>query len=363
MPSVTSGDGPVAVTGASGYIGAHVVVQLLKRGYDVRGCVTDTSNTDKTAFLLRLNDDHPGNLTLHQANLLEDRSYDAIIADCSAVLHVGTPMPYGGAYNFQEVYDGMIQGINNIVGSIKKAGTVKRLVYTSSFAAVYHPAPPGYRYTEDDWGSDNRENDADWNTENLNDKGDLGYTLGKIEGEHLVNRLAEEDGGFDAVSCCPIAVIGPLLSVVHECVGSFQWALGRTLAGKNNPRGWEALWNIVDVRDVAEAQVLMIESNTPENGSRYLLCAADESGEITARQLQQHLQALFPHIDVAGPPPEYDAMIEKHGKPRDVPRARCDKARSELGLQTHAVEDTLRATGESLIDLGLVEPALKQSSA
>jgi nucleoside-diphosphate-sugar epimerase len=359
MPAVNSGDGPVVVTGASGYIGAHVVNQLLKHGYDVRGCVTDRSNSDKTDFLLELNDEHPGNLTLHQANLLKNGSYDTIIADCSSVLHVGTPMPYGGAYTFQEVYDGIIQGINNIVGSIKKAGTVKRLVYTSSFAAVFHPASPGYRFTEDDWGSDNREDNADWNTENLNDKGDLGYTLGKIEGEHLINRLAEEDGRFDAVSCCPIAVVGPLLSVVHECVGSFQWAVGRALEGRNIPRGWQALWNITDVRDVAEAQVLMMESKKPKNGSRYLLCAKDESGEITAKQLQEHLQALFPHIKVGAPPPEYDVMIEKHGKPNDVPRARCDKARNELGLQTHTVEETLRDTGDTLVDLELIEPALK----
>ena len=96
MPSVTATDGPVAVTGASGYIGAHTVIALLKRGYDVHACVTDLSNPDKTEFLLALNDEHPGSVTLHEANLLEEGSYDAPFADCSAVLHVGTPMGYGG---------------------------------------------------------------------------------------------------------------------------------------------------------------------------------------------------------------------------------------------------------------------------
>jgi nucleoside-diphosphate-sugar epimerase len=359
MPSVTSSDGPVAVTGASGFIGAHTVIQLMKRGYDVRGCVTDTSNPDKTGFLLKLNDEHPGNVTLHQANLLEDGSYDEIFAGCSAVLHVGTPMGYGGANRPQQVYDGMIGGINNVVGSIKRSGSVKRLVYTSSFAAIGHPAPPGYRYTEADWASDNRENDANWNTKDLNDKGEVGYAYGKVEGEHLVNRLAAEDGSFDAISVCPIVVLGPLLSVVHECVGSWQYALGRTLTGKNNPRGWQALWNIVDVRDVAEAHVLIAESATCKNGDRFQLSATDESGEITVKQLQEHLQKQLPHIAVGGPPPEYDAMIEKYGKPYDAPRAHCDKARAELGLKTHPVEDTIRTTAETFIELGLVEPALK----
>ena len=69
----------------------------------------------------------------------------------------------------------------------------------------------------------------------------------------------------------------------------------------------------MDVRDVAEAQVLMIESDAPKNGSRYQLGATDESGEITVKQLQKNLQSLFPHINVGGPSPEYDAMIEKYG--------------------------------------------------
>ena len=259
----------------------------------------------------------------------------------------------------QEVYDGAISGIQNIVGSIKKVGSVRRLIYTSSFAAIHHPSLPGYQFTEADWASDHRDSDPDWSTDDLNAKGDVGYSMAKVACEHVVNQLAEEDGRFDAISVCPIVVLGPLLSPVHECVGSWQWHLGRTLAGNTNQRGWQALWNIVDVRDVGESQALMIESDVCKNGSRYQLAATDESGEITAKQLQEHLLALFPHIDVGPPPPEYDAMIERYGKPYDAPRAHCDKAREELGLKTHAVEDTLRTTGETMIALGLVEPRLK----
>ncbi|MBP19941.1 MAG: hypothetical protein CMQ21_13745 [Gammaproteobacteria bacterium] len=359
MPSVTSSDGPVAVTGASGYVGAHVVTALMKRGYEIRACITDTSNPDKTGFLAALNEVHPGNLSLHQANLLDEGSYDSAFTDCSAVLHVGTAMGYGGANNPQQVYDGAVNGTNNVLNSIKRAGTVRRLVYTSSFAAIGHPAPPGHVYTEKDWASDNRENDPDWTTDNLLDKGETGYAMAKVECEHLVNRVAEEDGSFDAISVCPIVVLGPLLSPIHELVFSWQWAMGRMLAGKPCNRGWQALWNCVDVRDVGESQALMIESDACRNGSRYQLSATDESGELTVKQLQEHLQSLFPHIDVGGPPEEYNAMIEKHGRPYDAPRAHCDKVREDLGLETHSIEDTLRATGETMIEFGLITPKLK----
>ncbi len=359
MPAVTSSSGPVAVTGASGYIGAHTIISLLQRGYDVRACVTDLSNPNKTGFLKRLNGQYDGSITLHQANLLEAGSYDDIFAECSAVLHVGQPMGYAGNNSPQEVYDGSVGGITNITGSINKVGTIKRLVYTSSFAAIAHPAAPGHKFTEGDWASDNREGDIQWNTDNLVNKGEVGYAMGKVKCEHHINRSAEENGGYEAISVNPCVVLGPLLSPIHELKGSWQFFLGRMLAGKPCQRGWQALWNIVDVRDVGEAQARIIESDVPTNGTRYMLCATDDSGEITAQQLNDHLQELFPHIEVGGVLPEYEEMIQKHGKPYDAPRAHCDKVRRELGLKTHSVMDTLKATGETMIDLKLVEPNLR----
>ena len=360
MPPVTSLDGPVAVTGASGYVGSNVVIALMKRGYTVRACVTNPSNPDKTEHLLALNaGQHPGRLELHAANLLEAGSYDDPFADCSAVLHVGTAMGYGGANSSRQIYDGAVDGTRNVLASVKKAGTVRRLIYTSSFAAIGHPAPAGYVYTEKDWASDNRENDPSWGPHAIDEPGEVAYAMAKVETEHLVNRAAEEDGRFDAVSVCPLVVLGPLLSRAHELVFSWQWFLGRMLRGKPCKRGWQALWNIVDVRDVGESQALMIESDVCRNGSRYQLSATDESGELDVFQLQAHLQRLFPHVDVGGAPDEIKPIIEKHGKVWDGPRAHCDRARQELGLKTHAIEDTLRETGQTLIDLGLVEPALK----
>ncbi|MEM7015763.1 MAG: GDP-mannose 4,6-dehydratase, partial [Pseudomonadota bacterium] len=89
MPAVTSADGPVAVTGASGYIGSHTVIALLKRGYTVHACVTDQNNPDKVDHLLALNNgDYPGQVKLFAANLFENGSYDEPFSGCSAVLHV-----------------------------------------------------------------------------------------------------------------------------------------------------------------------------------------------------------------------------------------------------------------------------------
>ncbi len=360
MPAVTSSDGPVAVTGASGYVGSHVVIALIMRGYTVHACVTDPNNPDKTEHLLALNGGaYPGRLELFTANLLEAGSYDTPFTDCSAVLHAGTPMAYGGVNNPRQIYDGAVNGTKNVLNSVKKVGTVKRFIYTSSFAAIYHPMSSGYVYTEKDWASDNRENDPNWNPNRIEEDGEMAYAMAKFETERMAYHFAEKDGSFDVISVCPITVLGPLLSRVHERVGSWQWVLGRMLAGKNCLRAWNSLWNIVDVRDIGKSQALMIESDVCKNRWRYQLSATDESGELDVLQLQAHLQKLFPQIDVGGPPDEFNAIIEKYGKVYQAPLAHCDRVREELGLETYAIKDTLYETGRTMIDLGLVKPALK----
>ena len=360
MPAVKSSDGPVAVTGASGYVGSHVVIALMKRGYTVRACVTDPNNPDKTEHLLALNEgNYSGHLELFTANLLKEGSYDTPFTDCCAVLHAGTPMAYGGDNNPRQVYEGAVNGTKNVLNSVKKVGKVKRFIYTSSFAAIHHPMSSGYIYTEKDLASDNRENDPNWDPNRINEDGEMAYAMAKLETEQMAYKFAEKDGRFDVISVCPISVLGPLLSRVHERVGSWQWWLGRMLAGKTCQRAWKSLWNIVDVRDVGESQALMIESDICKNGWRFQLSATDKSGELDVLQLQAHLQNLFPQIDVGGAPDGINTIIEKYGKVFQAPLAHCNRAREELGLETHAVMDTLQETGQTMIDLGLVKPALK----
>ena len=106
-------------------------------------------------------------------------------------------------------------------------------------------------------------------------------------------------------------------------------------------------WNIVDVRDIAETQRLAAASDVAANGSRYLMSATDESGEPPALEVMESLAELFPNHNICGGyrPEPTDRRL----------RGRCThKAIEELGLVTHSVVDTLRDTGNSLIELGIV---------
>ena len=199
-----------------------------------------------------------GEVKIFEADLTVAGSYEEAFAGCSCVIHVGTPMGYGGANNPEEIFDGAVDGTLNLIDTIKKGGSVKRLVYTSSFAAVGHPAPAGYVYTEDDWASDGREGDPLWNFdengelqrpkpenwEAISKVGDLSYSMAKVITDKMCAKIAAEDGSFDAIAVNPCVVLGPCMTTAHELVGSWQWVMGRMLAGKPCLRGQGNLWNV-----------------------------------------------------------------------------------------------------------------------
>ena len=171
MAGISKNEGPVAVTGASGYIGSRVVEDLMKEGYEVHACVRDKSNGMKVDHLLNLNSEElEGSVKLFESDLLEKASYDKAFEQCVGVIHCGAALGFNRETP-QEVYDGCFTQNEHVIESVKKAQTVKRFVFTSSFAAVGHPRPEGYVFTEKDWCGDNVEGyRGAWTEENISSK-------------------------------------------------------------------------------------------------------------------------------------------------------------------------------------------------
>ena len=355
MPSIHKDDGPVAVTGSSGYIGSWIVQDLVEQGYQVRACVRDMNQPQKVDHLLSMNSaDLPGSVELVEGDLFNKGSYDNAFADCSAVIHAGATVGYNKETP-QEVYDGCFTEVDHVLESAKKSGNLKRFVFTSSFAAVGHPRPEGYIFTEKDWCGDNPEGyRGRWTEEMIPKNRDIAYAMAKANTERFIYKAAEEDGRFEAMAILPLHVIGPLMCENHDQGWSWQNCMKFMAMGKQykKSKGGRMLWNNVDVRDTARAHRLCAETQIGSNGSRYILSAADRTGELFTWELQSMMRKLFPSISEIGG----EEMDGNHPAEHtyDSPRSYCSLAVEELGLEPFSIEDTVKATIDSYIRLGML---------
>jgi nucleoside-diphosphate-sugar epimerase len=138
----------VVVTGASGYLGGHLVVELLKRNYTVIGCVRNVNAERKTRFLKALPEYASGKLKLVSADMTEPGAYDTVFQGPSTVFHpaevfmsddekAAATQAIGSPTSLLEVLHAKsLNAVKNVVGSINKSSTVTRLVYTSSGASM-----------------------------------------------------------------------------------------------------------------------------------------------------------------------------------------------------------------------------------
>ena len=353
--AISPADGPVAVTGASGYIGSWIVRDCVEQGYRVRACVRDLGRPEKVDHLSALNEAGlRGGVELVAGDLFEAGSYDAAFAGCSAVIHAGAAVGYNRETP-QQVYDGCFTEVAHVLASARKSGALKRFVFTSSFAAVGHPRPEGYVFTEKDWCGDNIEAyRGRWTEDRIPENRDLAYAMAKANAERMLYREAEEDGTFDAMSILPLHVIGPLMCANHDQGWSWQNCIRYMMAGKpyKKSRGGRMLWNNVDVRDTARAHRLCAESTVAKNGSRYILSAEDRNGELFTWQMQARLRELFPGLPAVGGEEMEGNEPAEHTY--DSPRSYCLLAKQELGLEPYPIDETLRATGDSYFALGLL---------
>lgn len=273
------------------------------------------------------------------------------------MIHAGAALGHNNETP-QQVYDGYFSEVNHVLDSVEKAGTVQRFVFTSSFAAIFDPREEGYIYSEKDWFSEG--NPDGWNgqckEENIPKIRDIAYAYAKARAEKLAYDRAANHGGYEAMAINPLHVIGPLMCKNHNQTWSWQGRILKMMQNKH-PK-FMMLWNNVDVRDTARAHRLCIESKVAKNGSRYMLSAANRSGELFHWQLAEKLKDLYPMFpEVSGEP------MEALGKPKkrtfERPRAYCLLAMQELGLKPYSIEETLRDTVDSHLRLGLLSPPSK----
>jgi dihydroflavonol-4-reductase len=272
----------VAVTGASGYIGSHICHALLQKGFKVRAVVRNKDDENKVAHLKAMAVGLPeGALTFYNGDLSKAGSYDDAFEGASGVVHSAAVVEIYDIKDAQkQIVDPSIEGTKNVLSSLDKSSTIKRLVHTSSIAAIQSvDQADGTEFTE-----------TDWNTWSTIDNGDA-YGYAKTQAERLVHdHVKQRPYGYAVVN--PAVALGPCLTKAHT---KASVVIIRQLLYGNEQGNWFGTY--VDVRDVALAHVEALVR--PEaQGQRFI--AANPKASRWVVELEEPTQRLFPDYKVEG---------------------------------------------------------------
>jgi nucleoside-diphosphate-sugar epimerase len=336
----------VLVTGGTGFVGIHCILQLLQKGYAVKTTVRNLNKKEEVYAMLR----EGGitsfeQLTFIQADLTKDDGWDEAVRDCIYVLHVASPISLSAPKDENEMIRPAVEGTLRVLKAARDGG-VQRVVMTSNFGAVgYSHTDTSKIITEESW-TDPEE------------KGLSAYNKSKVMAEQVAwNFIKTEGGALELSVINPVGIFGPSLGPALS--GGF------TLLKKLLDGSMKAVPNIpltiVDVRDVADLHIRAMEQQVAK-GQRFLAIAGgvmtlpeiavllkaglgDAGKLISTKKLADWKVRLAAHFD-----PVAKNIAPMLGRYRE---ASNQKAKDMLGWHPRSNEDAIMATAESLLRFNL----------
>ncbi|KAK4492376.1 hypothetical protein RD792_003181 [Penstemon davidsonii] len=317
----------VAVTGASGYIASWLVKFLLQRGYTVKASVREINDPKKTQHLLAL-DGAKERLQLIKANLLEEGSFDAVVDGCDGVFHTASPFYHTVTDPQAELIDPALKGTLNVLASCAKSPSVKKVVLTSSVAAVAYNGKPRTPdvVVDETW----------WSDPEFCKQTQMWYVLSKTLAEDAAWKFVKEKD-IDMVAINPAMVIGPLL---QPTLNTSSAAILNLIKGAetypNATFGW------VNVKDVALAHILAFEN--PSANGRY--CMVESVAHYS--DVVNILRELYPTLRLPEKCADDKPFMPKY-------QVSKEKAKS-LGVEFISLKEGIKETVESLKEKNFFNP-------
>ncbi len=337
----------VLVTGGSGFIGGHCILQALAAGHSVRATLRNPARADEVRSQIeRAGASGLDRLSFAAADLERDAGWPEAVAGCDFVLHVASPFPLAAPKHEDDLIRPARDGALRVLRAARAAG-VKRVVLTSSFAAV------GYGHKEQAAPFD----ETSWT--DLEGEGLTAYVKSKTIAERAAWDFVGKEGGPELAVVNPVGVFGPVLGPdTSTSIVIVQRILGGSMPGLPH-----MTFGVVDVRDVADLH-LRAMTDPSAKGQRFLAVAGafltlkeiaqilktrlgDAARRASTRELPDWLVRLASLADSS-----VRQVVPELGKTKN---ATSEKARRLLGWSPRSREDALVATAESLIKLGLVK--------
>lgn len=337
---------PILVTGASSFVGIHVIVQLLEQGYTVRGTIRSLSKEAEVREAVAKFVQADDRLEFKAADLENASGWDEAMHDIEYVLHVASPFPLFEPENEDDLIIPAVQGTLRVLHAAHKAG-VKRVVQVSSVAAI----AAGYkdkfrRFTEEDWSIIENEIGAYAKSKTLAERAAWEFING-----------AENTKRMEMVAINPPLILGPVpnknfrtsVEVIRTYMLGQVPGVGRIKMG------------LVDVRDVASAIILAM--TTPEAAGQRFLCSG---GTLWLKEIAGILHTEFAGRGYRIPTFEFPSWMVRFLGLFDKKIARVvsdldrdfeqsnEKAKRILEWSPRPLKEAIISMADSLIEHGFV---------
>ncbi len=346
----------VLVTGATGYVAGRLVERLLREGHTVHAAVRDPGDAEKLRYLDALAAEEPGStpsIRYFRANLLETGSYAEAMAGCELVFHTASPFTLDVEDPVKELIEPAKLGTRNVLEQASRTPSVKRVVLTSSCAAIYGDnadlqATPDGVFTEEVWNTSSSVEHQP-------------YSYSKTLAEREAWEIAGAQDRWDLVVINPSLVLGPGINP-HGTSESFQIMkqFGDGTLKTGVPR---CGFGVVDVRDVAEAHYRA--GYTPEAKGRYVVSGYDSDLADLAEILRPRFGDRYPIptrilpkwlVWLIGPWINKGTTRKWISRNMGLPwRGDHGKSVRELGLSYRPLEETVVEFFQQMVDAGTFE--------
>jgi len=329
----------VLVTGGSGFIATHCLLQLHQAGYGLRATLRDKGRGSAIDSVLAHAHGSPVPVEWFEADLESDAGWHEATSGSAFVLHVASPIPRSVPKHDEELIRPARDGALRVLRAAADAG-VQRVVMTSSTAAVFYGyGSTGRPFTEKDWSNPaSSDNSA--------------YTRSKTYAELAAWEFMETHKDLELTTINPGAVLGPVL---ERDYGTSAEIVLKLLNG-DLPGLPRLGFPLVDVRDVANAHLCAMTH--PNAAGERFLCAneftwmqdiadvlrehlPDRANKIPRRRLPNWLMRMSALFD-----PVIRSVTFELGVKRDVDSS---KLRDVLGVELRSNRDAITATADSLI--------------
>lgn len=341
---------PVLLTGATGYLAGRIAEKLLREGFTIHAPIRNPDSKDKTKYLDELVRNSKGSIKYFKADLLDQGSYDEAMEGCELVIHTASPFTIQTKNPQKDLVDPALKGTENVLKSVNRTGSVKRVVLTSSCASIYGDSKDLLEYPN------NILTEEQWNT--TSSLKNNPYSYSKVLAEKKAWEINKTQSRWDLVVINPSFILGPGINPFGT---SESFNIVKQMGDGSMKMGAANIAiGCVDVRDVAEAHYRA--GFTPSAKGRHIVSAENQTFLGIAQTLQEKYSS-YPLPQKNLPKWLIWLMGPLGGIPRnfisnnvDYPwKADNSKGIKELGLKYRPIHETMNEFFGQLVDHGVFD--------